>query len=91
MRLRWTIPAAEDLENIYVYLSRNHPRFAESTVRSVLRRIQLLKASPDAGRAGHRHGTREFVLSPLPYVVVYRVQGDSIEILHIFHGAQDWR
>jgi len=31
------------------------------------------------------------VLTPLPYIVVYAVKGEAIQILHIHHGAQDWR
>jgi plasmid stabilization system protein ParE len=34
-------------------------------------------------------GTRELV-SP-PYVVVYRSTEEIVEILQIWHGAQDWR
>ena len=91
MRLRWTVPAADDLENIKNYLQRNYPDFAEPTVRTIYQRIRLLKTSPNAGRSGHRSGTRELALTPLPYVVVYAVKADAVEILHIYHGAQDWR
>jgi len=91
MRLRWTVPAADDLENIRSYLQENYPDFAEPTVRTIYRRIRLLKTSPNAGRSGHRSGTRELALTPLPYVVVYAVKADAVEILHIYHGAQDWR
>ena len=31
----------------------------------------------------------ELVLFPLPYVAVYRVKESTIEILHIWHGAQN--
>jgi plasmid stabilization system protein ParE len=27
---------------------------------------------------------------PLPYIVVYRVVDEAVEISRIFHGAQDW-
>ena len=91
MRLRWTVPAADDLENIKNYLQRNYPDFAEPTVRTIYQRIRLLKTSPNGGRPGHRSGTRELALTPLPYVVVYAVKADAVEILHIYHGAQDWR
>ena len=37
MRIRWTLPAADDLENILTYLQQNHPHFAESTVRTIYR------------------------------------------------------
>jgi plasmid stabilization system protein ParE len=28
--------------------------------------------------------------APLPYIVVYQVKPDVVEIARIFHGAQDW-
>jgi toxin ParE1/3/4 len=80
MRIRWTLPAADDLENILTYLQQNHPHFAESTVRTIYRRIRLLKTSPNRGRPGHRSDTRELALTPLPYVVVYSVKAEAVEI-----------
>jgi toxin ParE1/3/4 len=91
MRIRWTIPASEDLESIHNYLQGHFPLFAESTVRTIYRRILSLKVHPNRGRPGHRDGTRELALSPLPYVVVYAVKAQVVEILHIYHGSQDWR
>ncbi len=91
MRIRWTVPAADDLQNIKDYLQRNHPHFSEPTVRAIYQRVRLLKTLPNQGRPGHRSGTRELALAPLPYVVVYSVKADAVEILHIYHGAQDWR
>jgi len=35
-------------------------------------------------------GRRELVFSPLPYIVIYQVTENAVEISHIFHGAQDW-
>jgi addiction module RelE/StbE family toxin len=90
MRIRWTLPAADDLQNIKYYLQQNYPYYAEPTVRTIYQRIRLLKNSPDRGRPGHRSGTRELALTPLPYVVVYAVKAEAVEILHIYHGAQDW-
>jgi len=91
MRVRWTVPAAEDLESIRTYLDKHYPQFAEPTVRTIYQRIRSLKTAPYRGRPGHRSGTRELPLSPLPYIVVYAVKPDAIEVLHIYHGAQDWR
>lgn len=45
MRVRWTVPAAGDLESIYSYLLKHHPHFAESTVRTIYGQIKKLKAS----------------------------------------------
>jgi plasmid stabilization system protein ParE len=91
MRVRWSVPAADDLESIKTYLQQHYPQFAEPTVRTIYQRIRSLKTSPCRGRPGHRGGTRELPLTPLPYVVVYSVKPEAVEILHIHHGAQDWR
>jgi plasmid stabilization system protein ParE len=90
MRIRWTVPAAGDLETIKNYLQLHYPHFAQPTVRTIYQRIRSLKTSPDRGRPGHRSGTRELAVTPLPYVVVYSVNTDAVEILHIYHGAQNW-
>lgn len=91
MRVRWTFPAVEDLEAIKGYLDEHYPQFTETTIRAIYQRIRSLKKAPYSGRPGHRNGTRELPLSPLPYIIVYVVKAEAIEIIHIHHGSQDWR
>src|SRR6266480_2408861 len=62
MRIRWTVPAADDLESIKNYLQQHYPHFAESTVRTIYQHIRSLKISPNRGRPGHRSGTRELAV-----------------------------
>ena len=45
---------------------------------------------PYRGREGKKEGTRELVLSPLPYIVVYQITGEVIHVARILHGAQKW-
>ena len=59
------------------------------TVRTIFERVEQLVTFPHRGRMGREEDTRELVLSPLPYIVVYRVKDSAVEILHIYHGAQD--
>jgi plasmid stabilization system protein ParE len=54
MRIRWTVPAADDLESIKNYLQLHYPHFAEPTVRTIYQRIRSLKTAPQRGRPGHR-------------------------------------
>jgi toxin ParE1/3/4 len=89
MRIRWTPAAAEDLEHIKEYLTEHLPEFAESTVLEIYEAVRSLKAMPRRGRVGRVEGTRELVLARLPYIVAYRLKEYSVEILHIFHGAQN--
>lgn len=87
MRVRWTPAAAADLESIGDYLQERHPRYRSETLRKLYETIRGLKNSPYRGRPG-QDDTREVVFTPLPYIAVYRVKGDAIEVLRIYHGAQ---
>jgi toxin ParE1/3/4 len=45
---------------------------------------------PHLGRSGRKRGTRELVLSGLPFLAIYRVWQSAIEIARILHGARRW-
>ena len=87
--IRWTTEAADQLEAAVEHIRRDNPTSARNIAQAVLDRIGQLAAFPGLGRPGEVKGTRELV-SP-PYVVVYRSTEEIVEILHIWHGAQDWR
>jgi len=89
MRIQWTPAAAADLQNLSDYLKDHHPHYRQPTMRKVYAAVQSLKEWPHRGRAGREEGTRELLFPPLPYIAVYRVKGQSIEVLRIYHGAQD--
>ena len=91
MRIRWTPSAADDLQRISDYLSDHHPHYRQETIRKIYSSIQALKQWPHSGRVGREEGTRELLFQPLPYVAVYRVKEQSIEVLRIYHGAQGRR
>ncbi len=89
MRICWTPSAAADLEHISDYLRDRHPHYRQPTMRKLYETIRSLKESPLRGRPGREEGTRELLFPPMPYVAVYRVKERSIEVLRIYHAAQD--
>ncbi len=88
-RIRWTAEAVDQLEAAIRHIQQDNPTAAQNVAQAVIDRIEQLAAFPGLGRPGEVKGTRELV-SP-PYVVVYRSTEEIVEILHIWHGAQDWR
>src|SRR5688572_33249909 len=92
MRVRWTTDAADDLEQICDYIGQSRPESARRAVRSVVERIETLKAFPNVGRPGRVQGTRELIFPPLPFVAVYEVMDaqNEVRVLRILHGAQRW-
>jgi toxin ParE1/3/4 len=89
MRIRWTPAAAADLQSISDYLKEHHPRYRDPTMRKLYGTIRELKQWPGRGRPGREEGTREVLFPPTPYVAVYRVREQTIEVMRIYHGAQD--
>ena len=90
MLLRWTMAAAADLESIGEYLFEKSPQNAAQLIRKIYETPSALRNYPNLGRPGKKEGTRELVIAPLPYIVVYQTTDDAIYILRILHGAQDW-
>jgi len=91
MQVRWSIPAAEDLEHICEWIERDNPEAARRVARTIYDECGRLKDFPNLGRASRRlPGRRELTFTPLPYIVVYQVKSDVVEISRIFHGSQDW-
>ena len=89
MRIRWTPAAAKDLEEISDYLEQRHPQYQRATISKLYEEVRSLRLWPNRGRHGREEGTRELLFPPLPYVAVYRITEDTIEVLRIFHGARD--
>jgi plasmid stabilization system protein ParE len=91
MEVRWSMPAADDLERICEWIERDSPEAARRVAQTIYNRCASLKDLPHIGRPSRRiQGRREITFAPLPYIVVYQVMPDAIEISRIFHGAQDW-
>jgi toxin ParE1/3/4 len=87
--IRWTPEASDQLEAAVKHIQQDNPTAARNVAQAVIDRIEQLATFPGIGRPGEVKGTRELV-SP-PYVVVYRYTEEIVEILYIWHGAQDWR
>jgi len=90
MRLRWTTPAANDLYHIVHRIRQDSPAAADEAATILFEGCSSLRDFPRRGRKGRIEGTRELVFAGLPYIVVYRIQDQAVEIARIYHGAQDW-
>ena len=90
MRVLWTPAAADDLEHIADYLLEHNPAIATEIVRRIYTAANRLRKFPNIGRTGRKAGTRELVLTSLPYIVIYELVEDAVRITRILHGAQRW-
>ena len=90
MRVRWTTNAATDLTPIVERIREDNPLAAQRAARTIYKGIEALRQFPYRGRIGLAPDTRELVFAPLPYIAVYEVIEDHVQVLRIRHGSQDW-
>lgn len=91
MNIRWTPLALQDLQGISEYIEgRSTLLTANRVCRTIYNSIQRLRRFPESGKSGLEEETRELVVAEMPsYIVVYRIVRDAIEILRIWHSAQN--
>lgn len=90
MRIRWLRTALVNLHAESEHIARDNPNAAARVVTAIAEAVERLKRYPAMGRPGRVTGTRELVVPDTPYIVPYRVRGDSIEVLRVFHAARRW-
>jgi toxin ParE1/3/4 len=92
--VRWTSTALNDLKKISGHIERQRNLATANRVcRIIYDAVQILRRFPESGKTGIEEGTRELVVPAMPsYIVVYRVvYSEAVQILRIWHGAQERR
>ena len=91
MKAKWTHPALADLIEAQSYIARENPQAAEKIAQRIWETSLNLEYNPEIGRPGHIEGTREWVVGQTPYLVVYRIRDNQVEILRVWHARQNWQ
>jgi len=88
MQIRWLRRALHNLEEEAAYIATDDPATARMVVARVLEAVALLADQPGLGRPGRVPGTRELIVQKTRYVVPYRVRGETVEVLRVFHTSR---
>ncbi|BAJ83282.1 plasmid stabilisation system family protein (plasmid) [Acidiphilium multivorum AIU301] len=88
MPVIFTAEALDDLAHIRQHIGRENPHAATRVAVQLVAACDRLEYLPERGRPGLVSGTRELTVI-WPYVIVYRISASSVEILRVWHGAQD--
>ena len=91
MPIRWTKAAADDLCQISDYtLEHFGAAQARRAALTIFEAVEALEQFPRRGRTGRAPGTREIAIPGYPFLVIYRVGDDFVEVVRILHGARRW-
>jgi toxin ParE1/3/4 len=87
-KILWLKYARQDLYDIRDYISQDNPEAAAKTILTIIDIVERLAKLPEMGKPGRIEGTRELIVSGLPYTVPYWIKEEQVEILRVFHQAR---
>jgi toxin ParE1/3/4 len=89
VKLVWHPLAMADRECIMDFIARDKPLAALALDEDFEAHAERIEANPCLYRPGRMPGTREAVVHP-NYIMVYRIESETITILRVLHAAQRW-
>jgi addiction module RelE/StbE family toxin len=89
MRLAWRPMALADREAIMDYIAQDNPAAAIALDDEFETKAEQARQCPTLYRVGRVQNTREIVIRP-NYIMVYRIEGDTLTVLRVLHAAQQW-
>jgi toxin ParE1/3/4 len=89
-RLIWSRGSVDDLVRIKAFLDQHDPRAALRIVEAMRTSADLLAAYPCAGPVLSDQ-SRNFSVRRTPYILVYRILGDAVEVARVRHARENWR
>jgi len=87
--LIWSPTSRLDLADIDAYLSEPDPAAAVCILRAIQSAVLRLSHYPRLGWSIHQP-FRVISVRQTPYLILYRLRDDAVEIVRIRHGREDW-
>jgi addiction module RelE/StbE family toxin len=89
LTLIWSEKALEELDNLADYIGQRNESAGDKLVERIEFCAERLTEFPYMHRVGRVPGTREAVINP-NYLLVYRVTGETVEVLNVLHTRQQY-
>lgn len=86
----WLHEATEDLKIVGYHIAQDSPKAAYEVLIKIKAAADNLIYNPGIGRIGRVGGTRELIVSDIPYVLPYVVTNKNIQILAVMHTSRKW-
>jgi len=89
-RVDWTEPAESDLQAIDDYWCGHSVERADQMLETIRKAGDFLAGLPKAGPALEKDDARKWSVGGTNYILIYRLAGDSVQILRVHHSQEDW-
>ncbi len=92
--MRWNVSLTKQgnrtLSAQLSYIHDESPTAARKIAAAIALNLQQLSAFPKSGKLGRVNGTRELVITGTPFIAIYRIKGNQVEVLRVLHSRQMW-
>jgi len=91
LTLIWTSTALTDLQRLRTFIARHNPHAAKRAAQAIKEAAMRLLDHPELGKLLEDREDRELFIpfGQRGYVLRYRLHGNAIVILKLWHGLED--
>mgnify|MGYP000580167391 CR=1 FL=1 len=89
MRIILLKRAQKDIAHAVDHLTKNDPPAIPGFSTAIYKSLTLIMNNPNVGRPVAGRPTRLWSMPNWPYVIPYRVKGDTVEVLRIWHTKRE--
>lgn len=89
MRIRRLPRAIRDVDDIWLHIAADDPVAANRMVERLTAGVARLADYPESGTARPELGTGARSVVVGRYLVLYRINGECVDIVRVMHGARE--
>ncbi len=87
--IRHTQRARADLLALWIEIATHNPAAADRVYNRLEARVHILSEFPEAGAARPDIVPEARMLVESPYLILYRIRPEDVQIVRVLHGARD--
>lgn len=84
-----TAEAEADLEDIFDHIAQDSPRLAREFMEQLRAKSHRIGRAPRAYPRRPQFGSGIRVAFLRSYMILFRIAGDRVDVIHFVHGARD--
>ena len=88
MNVVWLANALQSRNEQIRYIAQDNPTAALGQLARILRRIDILEEFPKSGLYQSETDSFRLAVADTPFIALYRIRRDRIEIFRFVHGKQ---
>jgi plasmid stabilization system protein ParE len=88
VKVRYTLRAAEELDQVLSYIDERSPGGARHVKARIQAMLELIALHPSAGQLTSKRSLRRVVVYPYPYLIFYSASDDEVIIHGVRHAAR---